>query len=179
MCLVLCAGGLIGCANRETVEYPYHQPLDSPGEKFGGLPPAVQKSIRAQVGSADMYDIRKLNDSGHVVYQIVFRDWQRYPPLYVRSDGSIMRPDGTIAVGAGEDDIGAMSGGAMGGLRFSDLPIAVANTVHDKAPTAEVAYIHKVNINGYQRYEISFKNEARYPRMIIEEDGTLVSRPQN
>jgi hypothetical protein len=175
-CALLGAASLVGCATHtEPARYPYHQPLSSPGEKFGGLPPAVQKTVRAQVGSADMYDIRKLDSSDRVVYEILFHDHTRYPPLYVASDGSVLYPDMTVAVPAEESNIGALSGGAAGGVKFSDLPIGVAHTVLEKEPTAEVAFIHRVYLGGSTFYEVSFKNAKRYQKLLIAEDGAVVN----
>ena len=175
-CVFLAIVGVVGCATHtEPAHYPYHQPLSSPGEKFGGLPPAVQKTVRAQVGAADLYDIRKLDASGRVVYEFLFHDHDRYPPLYVASDGSVLYPDMTVAVAAEEPNIGALSGGAAGGIKFSDLPIAVAHAALEKEPTAEVAFIHKLYLGGNPFYEVSFKNAKRYPKLLIAEDGTLVN----
>jgi hypothetical protein len=176
-CALVGVASLVGCATHtEPARYPYHQPLSSPGEKFGGLPPAVQKTVRAQVGSADMYDIRKLDaSSDRVVYEILFHDRNRYPPLYVASDGSVLYPDMTVAVPAEESNIGALSGGAAGGVKFSDLPIGVAHTVLEKEPTAEVAFIHRVYLGGSPFYEVTFKNAKRYQKLLIAEDGAVVN----
>src|SRR5262245_1043530 len=120
------------CPEETAMVYPYTFPLSSPGERFGGLPPAVQTSIRAQAGGSDIYDIRKLNPDGRVVYEILFVESWRLPPLYVESDGSVLYPDFTVAVGANREPIGAVSGGAVGGVKVSDLPINVANTIQKK-----------------------------------------------
>jgi len=157
------------------VYYPYTFPLTSPGEKFGGLPPAVQHSIRAQAGGADIYDIVKLTPSGRVIYEIVFVESWRLPPLYVESDGSVLFPDFSVAVQANHDMIGAVTGGAVGGLRLSDLPINVANTIYQKAPTAEVDSIHKLVSGEAVYYEITFKGKHT-PKMLISDDGTLLEK---
>jgi hypothetical protein len=173
---------LAGCCCNTPVEehpfadYPYTYPLSSPGEKFGGLPPAVQTSIRAQVGGADIFDIHKLTPPGHhVVYEVVFREAFRYPPLYVAPDGSVLFPDFTVAVPANRETIGALSGGAVGGLRVSDLPINVANTIYEKAPAGEVAYVNKIVSGDAAYYEVTFKG-THTPKMLIAEDGTLLER---
>jgi hypothetical protein len=174
MLVVVLAGLLCSCATRDRREarYPYQRPLSSPGEKFGGLPPAVQKSVRAQAGAAEMYDIQKLSPNGQVVYEVIFND-PLYPPLFVQSDGSVLNPDMSLAVGATEDRFGAVSGGAGSGVKFGDLPINVAKKIQEKAPTAEVAYINKIARGETTLFEISFKRDV--PKMIIAEDGTIVN----
>jgi hypothetical protein len=173
--VILSAAGFVGCAKYVPEPYPYHNSLYSPGEKFGSLPPAVQKTIRAQIGAAEMSDIRKLEEPVGVVYKVLMRDRNRYPPLYVASDGSVLYPDMTVAVMARQENIGALSGGPAGGLKFSDLPIRVANVVHEKEPTAEVEFIHEIYLGGSPYYEVSFKNAKHFPKLLIADDGTLVN----
>ncbi|MBC8095926.1 MAG: hypothetical protein H7Y43_08945 [Akkermansiaceae bacterium] len=171
----------IGCASHQRAvineAYPYKEPLSSPGQKFSGLPPAVQRTVRAQVGTADIYDIDKLTASDESIYRLTFRNSRLFPPLYVKSDGSVMYPDLIhVAVGAGEDDIGALSGGAVSGLKVSDLPQKVVSTIQEKAPTAEVAFINKVSFNDQTFFEVSFKDPLRNPQLVVAEDGVLVKK---
>ncbi len=176
-CALVLIALVLGCASRQpqTAAYPYEHPLASPGAQLGGLPPAVQNTIRAQVGGADIYQITKANRADETVYEITFQQPDRYPPLYVAADGSVLYPDLRVAVGAPVDTFGAVSGGASGGVKFSDLPVNVAKTIQQKAPTAEVAFINKVTINNKIFYEVRFKDE-RQPQMFIAEDGTLLSQ---
>ena len=147
MLLVFC--GVAGCVQRDaTSAYPYVHPLTSPGAKFAGMPPAAQSAVRAEVGATEMYDIRKLNIPDRDIYKIVFRDPELFPPLYVAADGSVLYPDFGVAVPANENTIGAVSGGAESGVSFSDLPINVAKTIHDKAPTGEADFINKIVVGS-------------------------------
>src|SRR5688572_17387514 len=141
--LCVLAGLAIGCRSSqpppEVADYPYHEPLLSPGTKFGGLPPAVQRSVRAQAGAAELYDVAKATTINGVVYEVMFRDPKLYPSLYLAPDGSVIAPDLlTVVVAADEDTIGPRSGGAVDGLRLSDLPSKVVATIQEKVPTAEV-----------------------------------------
>src|SRR5512146_2852478 len=71
--LVVLSGTLAGCARRDTVQaYPYVHPLASPGAKFAGLPPAVQSTVRAQAGAAELYDIRNAGFPDQDAYEILF-----------------------------------------------------------------------------------------------------------
>ena len=102
-CLALLPLLLAGCATEyvgDTVAYEsaYKQPLISPGGQFGALPAAVQNTIRAEAGSAEIAVIRTNNISGEWVYDIYFANPVIYPPLYVAKDGAVLRPDFSIAV---------------------------------------------------------------------------------
>lgn len=169
---------LAGCVeHQKTAAYRYHEPLSSPGQQFSGLPPAVQKTVRAQVGGADIYNVVKIERFDQPVYKIIFQDPKLFPPLYVNADGSVLYPDlNHVAVGAGKEDIGAMSGGAASGLKLSDLPQKVVSLIQEKAPTAEVAFIHQVTFNGRVFYEVSFKDPLRNPDLVISEEGSLVKK---
>ena len=171
---------LAGCARRDALStYPYLHPLTSPGAKFAGMPPAAQSAVRAEVGAAEMYDIRKLNIPDRDIYEVRFRYPDLYPPLYVAADGSVLYPDLSVAVTANANEIGPVSGGAESGISFSDLPINVAKTIHDKAPTAEVDFINRVMVGSKTFYHVTFKNPAQHSAMLLTEEGVLTnSLPQ-
>ena len=92
-------GFLAGCAS-EPSTMTYHAPLTSPGGKFSTLPPAVQNSVRAQVGSAEIETISKEASGDSRIYIFHFKNRDVFPPLYVASDGSVLTPDLQVAVGA-------------------------------------------------------------------------------
>jgi hypothetical protein len=178
--ICLLSAALVGCAHRDREEperyYPYHKPLSSPGSKFGGLPPRVQNSVRAQSGAAEIYDISKLTMPDRVVYEVIFRDSQLFPPLYVASDGSVMYPDlMTFSVMADRGDIGPVSGGATSGMKLGDLPAKVVNTIQEMAPSAEVSYINRIVSGDTVMYDVSFK-EPRQPRLLISDSGKLIDK---
>lgn len=175
LCLSLC---LAGCAREKTdrfAAYPYVKPLSSPGQKFSGLPPAVQSTVRAQAGAAQMQDIIKTNVDGEVAYVILFEQADIFPPLYVAPDGSVLYPETSlVAVGAADDSIGVTSGGAVGGLKLGDLPVKVVTTIQERAPTAEVAHINEITRNHETFYEVTFKDSGRNPGLMISEEGKVV-----
>lgn len=158
----------------KTGKSPYTQPLFSPGGKFAGLPPAVQNTIRAQVGVADIKDIIKDTSSGTAVYQIYFLNSAAFPTLYVSSNGDVLNPDLSVAVRAAHDDIGIAAAAPGDGVKLSDLPPNVMRVIQERAPNAEVASIRKETRNDIVVYVVSFKPEAHAPKLTIAEDGTLV-----
>ena len=160
---------LTGCATRDktrTAEHAttYHKPLTSPGAKYGALPAAVQRTVLAEAGAAEVVDAVRDTSSGRVIYRIYFRDHDVYPPLIVAPDGSVLNADLTIAVGA------------VHGHRVnpSEVPAKVMKEIPERAPAAEVAYINMETWGGRVVYVVTFKDEAHYPRLLIASDGTLV-----
>lgn len=161
---------LSGCA-----DYPqatYQQPLTSPGGVFATLPPAVQNSVRAEAGMAEISSISK--EAAPEVYEFHFRNSDVYPPLYVTSDGSVLTSNLTVAVGASKDSIAASTGSEASGLKMDDLPPNVVQTIRHQAPTAEVETLSRLTSEGDVFYNVSFKDAARNPKLLIRENGTLV-----
>jgi hypothetical protein len=99
-----------------------------------------------------------------------------FPPLYIHTDGSVLNPDLSLSVGAVRDTFGAVSGGAVSGVRFSDLPIKVARAIQEKAPTSEVGYITTLTVNNQLFYQVSFQDSQRNPQLIVREDGVIIDR---
>jgi hypothetical protein len=172
---IVVAGLLAGCSTDDP-QVTYNKMLTSPGEKYAGLPPAVQHTVRAQVGMAEIADIQKNTASGMVVYEVRFRETNLYPPLYIDTDGSVLTSNLDVAVGAGGDPIGAVSGGAASGVKFEELPASVIKTIQEKSPTAEILFINKTTVGDTTLYEVTFKNSYTNPKMLIGEDGTVVKK---
>ena len=70
------------------------------GSKFGALPPAVKNTVRAEAGAAQITDIETRYETGGPVYVIYFRNPELFAPMFVAADGSLLKPDLTLAVGA-------------------------------------------------------------------------------
>jgi len=175
--LVLTVLLLVGCAHEQQVaEYPapYRRPLNSPGGKFSGLPPAVQNTIRAETGAADIEDIVKDTSSGQLVYKVYFENRKLFPTLYVAPDGSVLNPDMTVATGAAQDTIGILSGGTVSGLKPGDLPPNTMKAIQERAPHTEIASIYKEMWGDREVYLISFKDPKHYPDLYIAADGTIL-----
>src|SRR5438477_6419468 len=89
---------LVGCVERyeQPVVRPvratlsYDQPLVSPGAQFSGLPPAVQNTVRAQAGAAEIVALFKQTNADLLVYKFYFRNPEVNPPLIVSTDGSVL-----------------------------------------------------------------------------------------
>jgi len=167
---VAIAAALCGCAN-DYSGVTYQQPLTSPGGIFATLPPAVQNSVRAEAGLAEIESINKEAAPG--VYEFRFKNSDIYPPLYVASDGSVLTSNLTVAVGASVDTIAASTGSAVSGLKMDDLPPNVVETIRHQAPTAEVQSVSRLTSEGDVFYNVTFKEPAHHPRLLIRDDGKL------
>jgi hypothetical protein len=162
--------------NTTTAHYKsiYGYPLSSPGGKFTGLPPAVQNTVRAQAGAAELYDVVKDSNSGKTVYKIYFKNWELYPTLYVAPDGSVLNPDLTVAVAAPADYIGIATTGPVVGIKPGDLPPAVMKSIQEHAPTKEIAVINKETWNDKEVFIVTFKDPAHNPSLYVYADGTVI-----
>ena len=163
MALVL----LAGCASKheasKTVQsdYPYTRPLTSPGGKFGMLPPVVQNTVRAEAGAAEVTDAVRDTSSGRVVYKIFFRN---SPTLYVAPDGSVLYPDLTVAA---TPLLGIV-------VKPANVPAKVMSVVQQRAPNAEISLINKETWHHRTVYVFSFKEDTKYPRLNVAEDGMIM-----
>jgi len=173
------AGGCIRSHTADPLAHqtPYHYPLNSIGAKFSGLPPAVQNTVRSEVGVAEISDIIRETLPDHAVYKIYFRYADLFPPLFIAPDGSVLNPDYTVAVSAPQEFIGVSTRGPLIGLKPSDLPPAVMKTIQERAPTSEIGIIDKQTWDDQDVYIISFKDPAHNPKLYIGSDGSVVKIP--
>lgn len=164
---------LCGCVEPQPV-ITYHQPLTSPGGQFSRLPPAVQNSVRAEAGMAEIEWVYKEEYKGAIVYEVRFKNHEIFPPLYLAPNGSVLNPDLTVAVPASEETIEASTGASVGRMRLEDLPPNVVLTVKHAAPTAEVDSISRHVSTAGVFYEFTFKGPMEHPAVFVRDDGRLV-----
>ncbi len=157
------------------VAVPYDAPLLSPGTQFASLPPAVQHTIRAETGAAEIEDIVRDTNSVPPVYRVYFVNYAEFPPLYVAPDGSVLNPDLTVAVGASAETVSLSSGGPATAITRSDLPPSVVRTVQRQAPEAEVDTITKEKQGDNTVYHITFKGRS-HPSITVRADGQVLAR---
>jgi hypothetical protein len=108
-----------------------------------------------------------------LVYIIFFENRELYPPLHVAPDGSVLRPDGTIAIGAPKDTVYVLSGGPVSPVNLSDLSPKVTQVIQQRAPDAEVDYITKEGTGEQSRYIVVFKGQRHTP-LTVAADGTVL-----
>ena len=174
-----------GCASHEAprgpvVEMtpapnPFTKPLTSVGGKFGALPPAVQSTIRAEAGTAELMDVIRESTSDRVYYRILFRESAIYPPLLVASDGSVLNPDLTVLIPATRDATGGIAGEPSVPVTFNDLPPNVAKLLKGRGVVSDISGMNKEIWGTHIIYIVSFKNAEQNPRLYVVADGTILT----
>jgi len=173
LCCIIMAALLCGCAQNEP-EHTYYRPLTSPGGKFALLPPAVQNTVRAQAGMTELVSVSRMGTEESPVYMFTFSNPDIYPTLFVAPDGSVLRPDMTVAVGASVDTIAASTGSGIGNVKMDDLPLPVVVKIRDQEPTAEVDSLTRLTSGLAIYYSVVFKDPAHHPRLLIRDNGSLI-----
>jgi len=163
--LVAAAGLLVGC----------NQSIKTASEDFNSLPPAVQKTVRAQAPNAEIANVSEKTDNGAKVYEVELREAGSNPKIVVAADGTLISSDLPKTAGAVQRLLTPT--GAVG-TPFSALPEAAQKAVQAHAPSAQIASITRHEDNGRVIYEIEFKDQGKNPTMKVAEDGTLVQTLQ-
>src|SRR5437660_11731730 len=114
--LIAAAGLVAGC----------NKSVENASQKFNELPPAVQKTVRAQAPQAEIADVSHNTDNGMDVYEIQFREPGRNPKVVVAADGRLVTTD--FAKPAGKVQRMLTPTGATG-TKLSSLPEAVQKTI--------------------------------------------------
>src|SRR5436190_4264299 len=114
--LIAAMGLVLGCK----------QSIENTSQKFNELPPAVQKTVRAQAPNAEIADISKKTDNGMDVYEIQFREPGTNPKIVVAADGKLLNYD--MARPAGSIERALTPTGSVG-TRLSALPEKAQATI--------------------------------------------------
>lgn len=164
--IVLMAAGLVvGC----------RQSVQTASEKFNELPPAVQKTVRAQAPNGEITDVSKTTQDGRDIYQVQFNEDGKNPKVLVAADGTLISSD--LAKPAGGLQRMLTPTGATG-TQYSSLPEAVQKTIKAQSPDGQISSISRHEDNGRTIYEISFQDQGKNPSIKVAEDGTLVQSLQ-
>lgn len=168
---------IVGCQSEHlrTVEdyrQHYSKPLLSSGAQFAALPPAVQNTIRAETGSADIEEVVRDDNYGRTVYRVYFQNSDRFEPLLVASDGSLLDPDLIVAIGAPKEDQAAASGSASSSTSLNDLPAAAVKAIQRRAPDAQVDSVIRQVSGNQVVYIVTFKDRSHAPLQVAA-DGTI------
>jgi uncharacterized membrane protein YkoI len=159
--LIAAMGLMVGC----------NPNIEKSSQKFNELPPAVQKTVRAQAPNAEIADISKKTENGMDVYEVSFREPGTNPKVVVAADGKLVNTD--MARPAGAIERALTPTGAVG-TKFSALPEKAQKTIKDKAPDAAITKISRQDKDGRVIYEVEFKDTGKNPTIRVADDGTLV-----
>src|SRR5579859_6483085 len=153
---------LVGC----------NQSVQTASERFNELPPAVQKTVRAQDPNGEIVDVTKTSRNGSDAYEVEFRgEGSTNPKVVVAADGSLLNSDFAKTPGAIQK---MLTPTGATGTPFSALPVAVQKTIQAQAPHAQIAGISRHEDNGRTIYEVEFQDQGKNPTIKVADDGTLV-----
>src|SRR5438270_519230 len=107
---------------------------------FNSLPPAVQKTARAQAPNAEITSVSKTTTNGMDAYKIEFRAEGRNPVIIVAANGTLLSSE--LAHQAGMIERALTPTGATG-TPLSALPEAAQKTIQAQAPNAQIAGISR------------------------------------
>jgi len=160
--LLAATGLLVGC----------NQSIETASTKFNELPPAVQKTVRAQAPNGEITAVNKTTENGMDVYEVKFKQPDgSTPKVMVGMDGKLVSSDFPKTAGGVER---ALTPTGATGTKFSALPEAAQKTIKAKAPDAEIADISRHEDNGRVYYTVEFTDKGKNPTIKVAEDGTLV-----
>ena len=163
---LLAAGGLlVGC----------DRSIEGASQDYNQLPPAVQKTVRAQAPNGEIAKVDHKTENGMDVYEVEFRDSGSNPKILVSADGKLLNTDMARPAGAVER---ALTPTGAVGTKFSALPEVVQKTIQKTAPSIEIADISRKENDGRVIYEVEFKDKGKNPSIRVAEDGTLVQELQ-
>jgi uncharacterized membrane protein YkoI len=153
------------------------QSVQTVSQKFNELPPAVQKTVRAQAPNSEIIAVAKTTDQGREVYQVEFSQpgHTPNPKVIVAIDGTLIRSDMPNPPSAIER---MLTPTGATGTSYSALPELVQKAIQSQAPDAQIASITRHESNGRVIYEIAFKDQGKNPTIRVADDGTLVQSLQ-
>lgn len=165
---IVAAGGLLlwGCSPS----------VESASQKFNELPPAVQKTVRAQAPNAEIADVSHKTQDGMDLYQVEFAEPGKNPKLMVSADGRLLNSD--LPKTAGPVERLLTPTGATG-TKLSALPEAAQKTIQSKAPNRPISNITRHEKDGRVFYEVEFNEAGNRSTMEVAEDGTVVQELQS
>ena len=153
-----------------------NQSVETASNKFNELPPAVQKTVRAQAPNGDIANVTTKNENGTQVYEVEFRNPNGpSSKVLVAADGSLVGSDMTRPAGTVQRILTPT--GAVG-TQLSALPEAAQKTIQKQAPDAPIAGISRHDVNGRTIYEVEFKDQGKNPTIKVADDGSLVQSLQ-
>jgi len=149
--------------------------VESASQKFNELPPAVQKTVRAQAPNAEIADITHNNRDGMDVYEVEFKEPGANPKIIVAADGKLLSTDMPKAAGPVQR---LLTPTGATGTKLSALPEAAQKTIQSKAPNKAITDISRHEKDGRVMYEVEFNDAGNRSIMEVAEDGSVVKELQ-
>ena len=145
--------------------------VESASQKFNELPPAVQKTVRAQAPNAEIADVSKKTQDGMDVYEVQFNEPGKNPKVVVAADGKLLNTDMPNPSGPVKR---LLTPTGATGTKLSALPEAAQKAIQSKAPNKQISDISRHEKDGRVFYEVEFSDGNNRSVMEVAEDGTVV-----
>lgn len=168
------AAGLCSCTHPSTYQSPYHLSFVSPGMKFLSLPAAVQNTIRAQAGMAEIQNIGRYEIDDFTYYKVWFARSRIFPPMYIAPNGNLLNADLTVSMSVPAENYVELVGHGFGTVSLGDLPPAVVKTINARAAAFEIQRIEQVGTDEDRYYEIHFKGPNAPAPISVSVTGELL-----
>ncbi len=142
--------------------------------QFSELPRAVQRTVKSQVGAAEVEDIDRNVRDGKTTFEVAFKKNGVNTELLIAEDGALLNTSTT----PGERGTAATAETPLSGaskVALSEVPEAARRIILREAGTAEVEDIDKGMLNGRIVYEAAFKRNGVHTELRVKEDGTVLS----
>lgn len=147
------------------------------------LPTAVQNSFMSINNVSTVRGVTMQTVNGQPIYDFAINDNGRLSRMQFATDGTIVGVQNETVTGqrtpAGFVGTGAVIEESAGAARatevtFSQLPVAVQNTVKDASGVVPIEGITQQIVNGRTVYEVRFKKNGTPVAMCVSEDGSVV-----
>ncbi len=149
--------------------------VENVSQEFNALPPAVQKTARAQDPGAEVLGVSKTTTNGMEAWKIQFRGANQNPTIVVAANGTLLSSELPHQAGSIER---LLTPTGAAGTPFSALPEAVQKTIQSQAQNQPIAGISRHEENGRVIYEVEFKTAGKNRTLKVADDGTVVQNLQ-
>jgi uncharacterized membrane protein YkoI len=122
--------------------------------KLANLPPAVQKTVQAEIAHATLVGLTKEVEHGKLSYEIETKVNGRSRDLSVDASGTILSV---------EEDV-----------PLDSLPAVAKAAIEKQAAQGKVSKVEKVTANGKVIYEAAISVKGKKSEIEIAEDGTHI-----
>ncbi len=130
---------------------------------FSALPPAVQNTIRAQLGNVPMPNVDMVTVNGQTTYVVPSHIEDRAVDLWIDPNGNLVTLSPPRVL---------MSDGVR--VNPQDLPLAVQETLRTYAEGAPLSNIRRGVVQGQIVYDATFQHFGHNVDLRVAEDGSLV-----
>ncbi|HEY3320240.1 MAG TPA: PepSY-like domain-containing protein [Planctomycetota bacterium] len=120
------------------------------------LPQAVIDAVKKAAPDATIQAAMKNSDGTTTVYNVCAASATTKYAFVIAEDGTILK---------------SMSNGSASP---TDLPQAVLDTIHAKAPSATIVGAQETDLNGKVAYNVFAQDAASHYGFVVAEDGTLI-----